>query len=238
MVSVCIASYNGGKYIRRQLESILVQLGMDDEIVISDDGSLDDTESVVRSLGDGRVHFLSHKPSGITANFENAVRYAKGDYIFFADQDDEWLPNKVETVLKAFDRSGCAVVQHDAVVVDGAGNVLFPSWAEQRGLRKGVFLNLVKTCYIGCCMALRRELLKEALPFRGNNKACLHDEWVGFVAEHHGGICYIPDKLIKYCRHDGTVSQINKPGPFVRQIYKRVMIVWYLLCHLFSRGRR
>lgn len=235
MISVCIASYNGGKYIRRQLESILIQLDQEDEVVISDDGSTDNTAAEVADLNDERVRFVSHAPAGITANFENAVRHAKGDFIFFADQDDEWFPGKVQTVLRTFATSGCAVVQHDAVVVDGNGVVIFPSWAEQRGIRKGIFLNLVKTCYIGCCMAFRRELLDFALPFRGNNNACLHDEWVGFVAEHHGGICYIPEKLIKYCRHEGTVSQINRPGPIWKQVYKRIMIVWYLVCFTLSK---
>lgn len=234
MVSVCIASYNGEKYIVRQIQSILDQLGPDDEIVVSDDSSSDRTEYVVRAMNDNRIRFVHHEPSGITANFENAVRNAKGDYIFFADQDDEWLPGKIDRVLRAFEDSECLVVQHDAVVVDEHGDMLFPSFSARRGIRKGVFLNLVKTCYIGCCMAFRRELLVHALPFRGNRYGNLHDEWIGFVAELHGGVCYIPDILIKYIRHEGTASQMT-PGPFWRQVVKRLVIVHNLVAYKLSR---
>lgn len=91
MISVCMPTYNGEKFIRIQLESILSQLGNDDEIVISDDSSTDKTVEITKSFNDSRIHLLEnntfHSP---IYNLENALKNAKGDFIFLSDQDDEW----------------------------------------------------------------------------------------------------------------------------------------------------
>ena len=83
MISVCIATYYGGKYIKEQLDSILFQLGKDDEVIISDDSSTDDTLSILESYHDERIVILTnqkfHSP---VYNFENALKSAKGDFIF------------------------------------------------------------------------------------------------------------------------------------------------------------
>ena len=96
MISVCIATYNGARYIAEQLASILKQLSAEDEVVVSDDGSTDGTIDIVRSLNDRRIRIVDgprrHSP---TLNFEWALRNAKGEYIFLADQDDVWLEDKV-----------------------------------------------------------------------------------------------------------------------------------------------
>ena len=107
MISVCIATYNGGKFLGEQLQSILCQLGKDDEVIISDDGSTDNTYLLVMSIQDNRIKFYKHKSDSFllphekaTLNFENALKYAKGDYIFLSDQDDVWVENKVEVMCQ------------------------------------------------------------------------------------------------------------------------------------------
>ena len=101
MISVCVATYNGEKFIREQIESILCQLSSDDEIIVSDDGSTDGTIVIINCIGDKRIRIIEgprkHSP---TFNFENALKEAKGDYIFLADQDDVWKTNKVEVCMK------------------------------------------------------------------------------------------------------------------------------------------
>ncbi len=97
MVSVCIATYNGEHYLREQLDSILAQIGKEDEVVISDDSSTDGTLALIESYHDPRIRVLHHDPNLVTTtfpldrpthNFENALRHAKGDILFLADQDD------------------------------------------------------------------------------------------------------------------------------------------------------
>lgn len=95
MISVCMATYNGEEYIKEQLESILCQLGEMDEIIISDDGSTDNTLNIIESYNDSRIKIhINTGKHGFVYNFENALQKAKGEYIFLSDQDDIWLPEK------------------------------------------------------------------------------------------------------------------------------------------------
>src|SRR3546814_6979697 len=103
MISVCMGTYNGARWIEIQLGSILSQLSPEDEVVIVDDGSKDDTLDRVASFNDPRVRVLRNgRNRGVDLTFERALGEARGDIIFLSDQDDFWYPNKVETVLRAF----------------------------------------------------------------------------------------------------------------------------------------
>lgn len=100
MISVCMACYNGQKYIRQQIDSILSQLKENDELIISDDGSKDLTCEIVLSYHDPRIKLLHNtKEHGFIGNFENALRCAKGDIIFLSDQDDVWKKIKFRKSL-------------------------------------------------------------------------------------------------------------------------------------------
>ena len=102
-ISVCIATYNGEKYIIKQLESILPQLREADEIVISDDSSSDRTIALIEQLNDPRIRILKdQKFRNPIYNFENAMLNAKGDFIFLSDQDDIWMPEKVAVQTEIF----------------------------------------------------------------------------------------------------------------------------------------
>jgi len=112
MISVCIATYNGEKYIREQLDSILYQLSMEDEIVIPDDGSTDKTIEIIKGINDPRIKIFYHQTEKnnylgtlktcflVGRNAHNALKHASGDYIFWADQDDVWLEGKVATFMQ------------------------------------------------------------------------------------------------------------------------------------------
>ena len=105
MISVCIATYNGEKYLQEQLNSILVQLSEEDEVVISDDGSKDETCTILKEYAarDSRIKLFKGPGKGVIANFEFAIEQSSGEYIFLADQDDVWLPEKVQTTLAFFE---------------------------------------------------------------------------------------------------------------------------------------
>ncbi|MHB9097317.1 MAG: glycosyltransferase, partial [Syntrophales bacterium] len=105
-ISVCMATHNGERFIRRQMETILTQLAPDDEVVISDDSSTDGTLEIVRSFADSRIRlFVGNTFFSPTFNFESALRQARGDIIVLADQDDIWLDNKVMVVREKFARA-------------------------------------------------------------------------------------------------------------------------------------
>ena len=104
-VSVAMASYNGEKYIKEQLESILKQLKDTDEVIISLDPSTDATEQVIASLKDKRIQVISGPGKGVKKNFENAIIHCKNDIIFLSDQDDIWLDGKQNADSNIFYRN-------------------------------------------------------------------------------------------------------------------------------------
>lgn len=204
MITVCIATYNGEKYIGEQLASILSQLSSDDEVVVSDDGSTDNTLGVVRGFADNRIRIVDgpHRNSP-TLNFENALRHAKGDFIFLADQDDVWVRDKVKVCMNVLKKSDCVV--SDAVVTDEKLNVINTSMYNMLNVRQGRLYNLIcHNGYSGCCMAFKRKVLEKAIPFPKN--APMHDIWIGNVAAFCFSVGFISDKLIFFRRHKHTIS--------------------------------
>jgi glycosyltransferase involved in cell wall biosynthesis len=204
-ISVCMATYNGEKYIREQLLSILKQLGPQDEIIVSDDHSKDKTISILEEFKDDRIKIFFNENKGHTKNFENAVKNASGDYIFLSDQDDVWEENKISVMtcfLKDFD-----FVVSDAKIVNENLESLGSTYFELRGGGKnGFWNNLLKARYLGCCMAFRKKILQKALPFPDDVVHCPHDLWLSLLAEFYYKTYVVRDSLILYRRHGENVS--------------------------------
>lgn len=233
MISVCMATYNGSKYIKEQIDSILPQLGENDELVISDDGSNDDTCSIVSSYKDSRIKLLfNNGKHGFIGNFENALRQCKGDYIFLSDQDDYWKGNKVAVVMEQLKKY--ALVIHDAEIVDGEGNSMGHTYYSGMHCSSSFLMNLWKTRWLGCCMAFRREVLDYCLPFPTRIEG--HDYWIGMMGMLKFKYVFLPDVLMCYRRHGGNVSPSGEKSPnslfyklFVKRANLLIAIVGKLL---------
>lgn len=202
MISVCIATYNGAEYLREQVESILSQLEEEDEIVVSDDSSTDTTIEILQSFGDRRIKIFKNPAKGFVRNFENALRQAQGDFIFLSDQDDVWLPNKVEVCMQILQNH--IAVNHNSILVDSNKEPLGADFFSIHQSRGGFWQTLWRNSYSGCCMAFRRELLHYALPFPKN--VASHDIWLGLLAEKHGQPVFHSEPLLYYRRHGGNAS--------------------------------
>ena len=212
MISVCIATYNGERYIRQQIESIVCQLNVDDEIIVSDDGSTDGTLDIVKGIGDKRIKIIEGpgRKSPIL-NFECALKASKGDFIFLSDQDDVWKPDKVEICMKWLKTYNCVV--SDAEVTDNRLKPLYPSLYAIMQVRQGRIYNTIwKNGYTGCCMAFRRDVLEASLPFPKDIP--MHDIWIGNVAAYKYNVIFIPDRLIHFRRHENTISCNGKGSKF------------------------
>lgn len=234
-----MASYNGERYIRRQINSILTQLGEHDELIISDDGSTDQTIDIIKSYKDNRIKIFYGNYQDYTKNFENALRHALGEYIFLSDQDDEWFPSKIETVMNFFSTSGVDLIVTDAVVVDADMKVLNESYIKSKKVSTGFFRNWIKTRYIGACMVFNKKLLDKVLPIPGSSKYIAHDYWITCVSElcYKTAILYKP--LMYYVRHGKNTS----PGIFGQsnlslseRIYKRFYVAIFLIDRYLFRN--
>lgn len=233
MISVCMATFNGGKYIREQVASILEQISGNDEIVVSDDGSTDDTLEVLNSFHDARIRICKGPRKGIPYNFENAISHAKGEYIFISDQDDVWAPNKVERMVEAL--QNVDLVVSDAWVSDKFCKSTGVSLYDMYPPHKGFWPTIYHTNYIGCCMAFKRTVLKKVLPFPPHIIG--HDYWIGQIADLYYDTCFIPDKLMYYRRHGDNASTFTtgkSPLPLWKKLRFRFWIVFYTLRRCFS----
>lgn len=202
-ISVCIATYNGEKYIQEQISSILSQLSKDDEIIISDDGSKDNTINILHSFNDNRIKiFFNASPHGVVPNFENAIKHAMGNIIFLSDQDDIWMPYKVKTVLSSFQNYDFVV--HNAEIVNGQKKQLGIDFFSFRHTKYGYWQNLWKMRYLGCTMAFRKEVLKDILPFP--KKILWHDMWIAAILHLKYKGLLINEPLIYYRRHGDNAS--------------------------------
>ena len=209
-ISVCIATYNGEKYIKEQLDSIICQLGEDDEIIISDDESNDNTIQIIENFKDPRIKIFSHSPNRktkyrfdlTTRNIENALSKAQGDFIFLADQDDIWVENKAKKIIPLFEKY--SLILHDCTIIDNSKKVLHESYFKLIKSKSGIINNLIKNSYLGCCMAFKKSILKKSIPFPIS--PIPHDIWIGLIAELKENVFFSNEKLIQYRRHENNLS--------------------------------
>lgn len=205
-ISVALAAYKGEKYITGQIESILSQLGEDDEIVVSDDYPEGKTKDAVLSLAskDNRIRYVEGEGKGVVKNFENALRNCSGDVIFLSDQDDVWLPDKVECVMNEI-HNGASLVLHDASLTDADLNITDESFFSSHGSNASLTRNLIKNSFVGCCMAFTKELMHETLPFP--KELPMHDWWIALVAlKKNRKTVLLGKSLILWRRHGNNVT--------------------------------
>ncbi|WP_343689608.1 glycosyltransferase family 2 protein [Chitinophaga sp.] len=218
MVSVCMATYNGAAFIEEQIRSILTQLRAEDELVISDDGSGDGTLDIICQIADDRIRLYHGNFRDVIRNFQYALSKAKGDYIFLADQDDVWLPGKVTKMIELLQKYDLVI--SDSEVVDEQLQQLHASFFAYFGSGKGLLKNIARSTYYGSCMAFRKSLLKNALPFPATREIG-HDLWIGLVAEMIGTVYFYPEALIKYRRHGETFTSAGT-GKSKRGLIKKL----------------
>jgi GT2 family glycosyltransferase len=208
-LSVCMAAYNGSRYITAQLESILSQLAPDDEVVIVDDASNDQTIDKILDMRDPRIRLYRHSVnSGVLRTFEDAIRAASGRIIFLSDQDDLWDPRKVVTVLEAFNsHPDVSLVATDNALIDATGALISESYFASKGpFRQGLCANLIRNRFGGCTMAFRADILSDVLPLP-HGYDVLHDIWIGVRNSLSGHkSLYIAKPLVLNRRHATTAT--------------------------------
>jgi glycosyltransferase involved in cell wall biosynthesis len=222
-----MATFNGGRFLEAQLRSILDQTRLPDEIVISDDGSTDDTVAIARSFraearrNGIRFAVVSHKrPSGVAANFSHAVSKIHSDLVALSDQDDVWLPNKLEILSGVLESDPSLLMVHsDAELVDELGKPLGMTVLESLRITGGEKHHLVtghgikavvrRNLVTGSTAMIRRELVSRAgaIP-----EGWLHDEWWALVAATTDGLVLNPRTLGLYRQHDDNQVGATRSG--------------------------
>lgn len=231
LVSVCVASYNGARFIEPQLRSILASPRVG-EVLVSDDGSSDGTPEIVARLGDPRIRLIQGPRAGLVRNFEHLLCEVRGDVIFLSDQDDIWFEDKVDAMLDGLAHADLVVC--DCCVVDESLQPIHASFFAVRRSGPGLLRNLARNSYLGCCMALSRRVLDRALPFP--SKLPMHDWWLGLVAQAFGRVLFIDRPLMQYRRHAANASTTSQAS--TSSLRQRLAWRLTLASHLLRRSVR
>ncbi|WP_448623068.1 glycosyltransferase family 2 protein [Dickeya fangzhongdai] len=232
-ISIALATYNGGRYVRQQLDSIQHQTHQDFIIHVCDDGSRDNTLEVIRShelYQQGKVRLYPGKGGlGAMKNFRRAIACCEDRYIALCDQDDYWVPEKLERLLnevKAHEQEGETPVLafSDLEIVDAVLGPLYPSFyrASIKSSAASQPEDFVVSNHIpGCAMLFNRALkqLMEPMP----DDIRMHDWWIAMIAAHSGKIAYVDRPLIKYRQHGNNT--VGVPG-----ILRKRLLPDSLLC--------
>jgi glycosyltransferase involved in cell wall biosynthesis len=215
-VDILLATFNGVRYIDQLLDSISSQSYANWRLLVRDDCSTDDTIYKVRSFAarhNGKVTIIDNNNLrlGIIGNFTALLSESSAEYIMFADQDDIWLPRKIEmTLFKAKMLGGDTdiplLVHTDLRVVDKNLNTIAESFWEYQGLspNRGATLKdaMVQNVVTGCTTLINRSLAELATPIPGDAK--MHDWWIAIVAAAFGKVHHIPQATILYRQHGGN----------------------------------
>lgn len=233
MISVCLATYNGERYIKEQIDSILIQLDENDELIISDDHSVDSTREIIKSYQDNRIKlYINPLSRGVSHNFENALQHATGEIIFLADQDDVWHPNKIKEMNLFLRQNGYDVVTCNCAVTDASLNIIQERYyITHSPINKSALGNLLKDLWLGCCMAFTRQVLTKTLPFPKHLIA--HDLWIALYGQLYFKCGYYPYVRQLYRRHENNVSFAN--GQSQNNIWFKIKYRLYIAYHILYR---
>lgn len=232
-ISIALCTYNGERYIRQQLESILHQTVAVTEIVVMDDCSSDSTIRVIREMDmqhPGIIRFVKNEHNvGFLKNFEKALMECEGDYIFFSDQDDVWHEDKVDHIVSYLYKSGMWGVFTNGELIDDSdnklGRTLFESlnvdkYLSQEILIPNLFtmLSLNSNFVTGATLALTKEAKQVVLPFRISKKV-YHDHFIALKLSAIGKFACLNECLISYRIHSTQQIGMGKDGEICKSVY-------------------
>lgn len=230
-IAVLLAAYNGEKYIRRLIDSLCQQSLRNFTIYIHDDGSLDSTMEIINSYNDERIHLLhdTQHGRGAKGSFIWLLENVEADYYMFCDQDDFWLPHKIEQSVYKMevlekDHPDIPICLHtDLAVVDANCNIIEKSLWELSKVKPSILENKdyiqVFNCVTGCTMIFNQKAKECSLPF--NEISPMHDFWVAYSTLANGGILsHLPYSTVLYCQHGDNEVGANDVG--IKYIFNKL----------------
>lgn len=219
-IDILLATYNGEKYLKEQIDSILNQTYKNINLIISDDCSTDRTREILKEYehSDERIKIYYQKENqGYIKNFEFLLKQVNSDVYMLSDQDDVWLPEKIEKSYETLKKKNADLVFGDLEVVDKNLNTIYPSFNKfmllDRKIRKYIDsykINYLYNCVTGCTVMSKKEYINKLLPFPSKSKYVAHDHWMGIIIALDGKLAYMPEKYIKYRQHGNNEIGTNK----------------------------
>lgn len=224
-ISIALTTFNGSRFIKEQLDSILKQSLDFKELIICDDNSMDGTPRILQEYAnsDSRVKLYFNSTNlGFKKNFEKAIELCSGDYIALCDQDDIWLPNHLESLYKGIGDNmiACGVSE----IINSAGERQNVKLHEIKNFRKGNndntsifrFISFYQNPFQGASMLLRLDFLEKSLPIPSDVK--YHDVWFAINACLLNSFIFINEPVTLYRLHNDNASGVHQQKSVLRTI--------------------
>ena len=223
LISIAMATYNGEKYLKEQLESIYAQTYKNIEVIVTDDCSTDKTVEILKQYAASYQlkYFVNEQNLGYVKNFEKAISLCSGDFIALSDQDDIWETDKLEVLLNKIGSN--LLIHSDCSIIDNQSNMIKPYWKEKNLYHTDFRTLLFKNVVTGCTVLFNKDLLNGALPFPEG--IAYHDWWLALYAAKHDRITYTSKCLTQYRQHNeqNTGIRIGENVSYLRRIFLNIM---------------
>lgn len=210
-IDILLATYNGEKFLKEQIDSILNQTYSNFRLLISDDCSNDDTRKILEEYEkkDNRIKvFYQEKNLGYVKNFEFLLKQVENSIYALSDQDDVWLPEKIEKTYNKLKQTDSDLVFTDLEVVNEGLEIIYPSFNDYMLLTRKIkkykdsyLLQYLYNCITGCTLMSKKEFLDRIIPIPIDSKYVIHDTWIGLIVSLYGKIEYLDEKTVKYRQH-------------------------------------
>lgn len=218
-IDVLMATYNGEKHLKQQIESILNQTYNNINLIISDDCSKDSTVQILKEYEkkDNRITvYVQEQNLGYIKNFEFLLTKVKNEIYMLSDQDDVWKTNKIENTYNKLKQEKADFVFTDLEVVDINLKQIYSSFNDfmklTRKIKKynGYERQYLYNCVTGCTIMSRKQFIDKILPLPSNSKYLVHDMWMGLIVSIYGKVVYLDEKTIYYRQHGNNQIGANK----------------------------
>jgi glycosyltransferase involved in cell wall biosynthesis len=220
-ISICIATYNGELYIHEQISSIIPQMKNNDELIISDNFSTDNTINIIiNNFFDNRIKIFFCNKLGVVNNFENAILNSTKEIICLCDQDDTWLPGRLDAIRNTH-------CDYDLIIVNGfindcLGPKIYDSVFQLPNFTETIFKNSI----LGCSMSFNRSVAGISLPMPKGIP--MHDWWIYLISILCFKVFLIRDPLFIYRRHSSNASStfsFNENSIFKKLLFRLLLLV-------------
>lgn len=240
-VTILLSTFNGERWLPALLDSIRAQTHGAWTLLVRDDGSTDRTNSLIDAAASDDARVRRHDDDlgnlGPAASFMTLLGLVESGCFAFCDQDDEWLPDKLEQTLAAMPDDHVAAVYTDATPISATGEELHPSALTERGLAPDRALSfghlLINNAAIGATMLGTAGLARRAVALADDRPVLMHDWWVALVAAHQGSLVCHRRSTLRWRRHDATVTGGRPDGIRGRTARRREYLRWSI-----DAGRR
>ncbi len=229
-ISVCMATFNGEDFISEQINSILNNLGPNDELIIVDDCSDDRTIDIINNLKDTRIKLFTNKKNyGEVFSFNKALSFATNKFIFLSDQDDVWLNGRAKLMTQALNSSNAYLLTSNFSWIDKKGcslNIEYDgvlSKNSSKNINNIMDIFIGTTNYFGCAMVLKKEFLKIIYPIPSFVES--HDVWIAIAANLLKKNIHIDNKTFLKRFHNNNATSTISNRNFLQKVWSRVIFL-------------